>query len=82
MRVRADCVGVDAGQPAHSNPDLHVSEGLAERRIAISGAFAVVTSLIVSALTGTMNRKWLLLIGAFGIGRRTMSSRLDTQEDA
>lgn len=42
--------------------DLHVSEGLAGRGIAISGAFAVLTSLTISSLAGTMNRKVLLLV--------------------
>lgn len=41
--------------------DMHVSEGLAGYGIAISGAFAVLTSLSISALAGTMNRKTLLL---------------------
>lgn len=41
--------------------DLHVTEGMAGRGIAISGAFAVVTSLFISALAGRMNRKTLLL---------------------
>lgn len=40
---------------------LHVSEGLAGYGIAISGAFAVLTSLSISALAGTLNRKTLLL---------------------
>lgn len=40
---------------------LHVSQGMAGQGIAISGAFAVVTSLFVSALAGSMNRKSLLL---------------------
>lgn len=42
--------------------DLHVTEGMAGQGIAISGAFAVVTSLSISALAGTMNRKTLLLL--------------------
>jgi predicted MFS family arabinose efflux permease len=42
--------------------DLHVSEGLAGYGIAISGAFAVLTSLSLSTLTGSMNRKTLLLL--------------------
>ena len=42
--------------------DLRVSEGLAGYGIAISGAFAVLTSLSISALAGTMNRKTLLLV--------------------
>lgn len=48
---------------------LHVSEGLAGYGIAISGAFAVLTSLSISALAGTMNRKPLLLVltGLMGI---------------
>lgn len=40
---------------------LHVSEGLAGNGIAISGAFAVLASLSISALSGTLNRKMLLL---------------------
>lgn len=41
--------------------DLRVSEGLAGYGIAISGAFAVLTSLSISALAGSVNRKTLLL---------------------
>lgn len=41
--------------------DLHVTEGLAGQGIAISGAFAVVTSLFIAALAGSLNRKTLLL---------------------
>ncbi|MDQ1054618.1 putative MFS family arabinose efflux permease [Arthrobacter sp. SORGH_AS 212] len=41
--------------------DLQVSEGMVGQGIAISGLFAVLTSLSVSALAGTMNRKTLLL---------------------
>lgn len=41
--------------------DLHVSEGMAGQGIAISGAFAVLTSLSIPSLAGTMNRKTLLL---------------------
>jgi predicted MFS family arabinose efflux permease len=41
--------------------DLLVSEGLAGQGIAISGAFAVFTSLSISAIAGSMNRKSLLL---------------------
>lgn len=41
--------------------DLRVSEGLAGYGIAVSGAFAVITSLSISALAGSMNRKTLLL---------------------
>lgn len=41
--------------------DLHVTEGMAGQGIAISGAFAVVTSLFISMLAGSMNRKTLLL---------------------
>ncbi|KMI21702.1 MFS transporter [Klebsiella pneumoniae] len=40
---------------------LRVTEGMAGQGIAISGAFAVVTSLFVSVLAGTLNRKTLLL---------------------
>jgi predicted MFS family arabinose efflux permease len=42
--------------------DLHVSEGLAGYGIAISGAFAVLTSLSISTVAGSMNRKTLLLL--------------------
>jgi predicted MFS family arabinose efflux permease len=42
--------------------DLHVSEGLAGQGIAISGAFAVVTSLSIAWLGRSMDRKALLLI--------------------
>lgn len=42
--------------------DLHVTEGMTGQGIAISGAFAVVTSLFISALAGSMNRKTLLLV--------------------
>lgn len=41
--------------------DLQISEGWAGYGIAISGAFAVLTSLSISRLAGTMNRKTLLL---------------------
>lgn len=42
--------------------DLNVSEGLVGYGIAISGAFAVLTSLSISSLAGSMNRKTLLLL--------------------
>jgi predicted MFS family arabinose efflux permease len=41
---------------------LDVTEGMAGQGIAISGAFAVVTSLFISTLAGNVNRKTLLLI--------------------
>src|SRR3954469_12766 len=41
--------------------DLAISEGMAGQGIAISGAFAVLTSLSISALAGNLNRKILLL---------------------
>lgn len=41
--------------------DLHVSEGVAGQGLAISGAFAVLTSLSISWLAGNLNRKTLLL---------------------
>ena len=41
--------------------DLHVTEGVAGQGIAISGAFAVLTSLSISLIAGTLNRKALLL---------------------
>ncbi|UBX49282.1 MFS transporter [Providencia alcalifaciens] len=40
---------------------LDVTEGMAGQGIAISGAFAVVTSLFISVLAGSLNRKILLL---------------------
>lgn len=42
--------------------DLQVSEGVAGQGIAISAAFAVLTSLSISWLAGSMDRKTLLLI--------------------
>ena len=42
--------------------DLHVSEGLAGYGIAISGAFAVLTSLSIPTTAASMNRKTLLLL--------------------
>ncbi|MFI8749447.1 MFS transporter [Vreelandella lionensis] len=41
--------------------NLRISEGLAGQGIAISGAFAVFTSLFISVLAGSLNRKTLLL---------------------
>ena len=41
--------------------DLRVTEGLAGQGIAISGAFAVLTSLSIAWLAGNMDRKTLLL---------------------
>ena len=41
--------------------DLQVTEGQAGQAIAVSGAFALVTSLLVSPLAGQLDRKWLLL---------------------
>jgi len=41
--------------------DLRVSDGMVGKGIAISGAFAVLTSLSISRLAGDMNRKTLLL---------------------
>jgi len=42
--------------------DLRISEGLAGYGIAISGAFAVLTSLTIARLAGSMDRKRLLLL--------------------
>jgi predicted MFS family arabinose efflux permease len=42
--------------------DLGITEGMAGQGIAISGALAVLTSLSISALAGTMDRKKLLLV--------------------
>src|SRR2546423_890729 len=42
--------------------DLAISEGQAGQGIAISGAFAVFTSLSISAAAGRINRKTLLLL--------------------
>lgn len=41
--------------------DLHITEGQAGQAIAISGAFALLTSLSISALAGRLDRKILLL---------------------
>lgn len=42
--------------------DLNISEGMVGQGIAISGAFAVITSLTISRIAGSMNRKTLLLL--------------------
>ncbi|WP_186131211.1 MFS transporter [Burkholderia gladioli] len=49
--------------------DLQVSEGWVGYGIAISGAFAVLTSLSISSIAGSMNRKTLLLLmtGLMGV---------------
>ena len=48
---------------------LRVTQGMAGQGIAISGAFAVFTSLFISALAGSLDRKTLLLVltGAMGL---------------
>lgn len=46
--------------------DLGVSEGLVGQGIAISGVFAVLTSLSISTLAGVLNRK-ILLLGMTGL---------------
>ncbi|MGR4871782.1 MFS transporter [Variovorax sp. LARHSF232] len=48
--------------------DLRITEGMAGQGIAISGAFAVLTSLTISALAGTMDRKTLLLVMSILMG--------------
>lgn len=49
--------------------DLRVSEGMAGYGIAISGAFAVLTSLFISTIARSMDRKTLLLLltGLMGV---------------
>lgn len=42
--------------------DLHVTEGMAGQGIAMSGVFAVITSLSISTVAGRMDRKTLLLL--------------------
>ncbi|WP_210643715.1 MULTISPECIES: MFS transporter [unclassified Pseudomonas] len=39
---------------------LHVSEGQAGQGIAVSGAFALITSLFIASLAARVDRKWLL----------------------
>ncbi|NYT25910.1 MFS transporter [Alcaligenaceae bacterium] len=48
--------------------DLQITEGMAGQGIAISGAFAVFTSLFISVLAGTLNRKTLLLLLTAAMG--------------
>lgn len=48
--------------------DLQITEGLAGQGIAISGAFAVFTSLFISVLAGGLNRKALLLLLTAAMG--------------
>ena len=45
--------------------ELHTTEGLAGRGIAISGAFAVLTSVFIAGIAGSMKRKTLLLVLTF-----------------
>ncbi|MCI0997018.1 MFS transporter [Pseudomonas corrugata] len=40
--------------------DLHVSEGQAGQGIAVSGAFALITSLFIASIAARIDRKWLL----------------------
>lgn len=42
--------------------DLRISEGQAGQAISISGAFAVVTSLLISTLAGNIDRRYVLLV--------------------
>src|SRR4051794_17789512 len=42
--------------------DLQVTEGQAGQAIAVSGAFAVLTSLLISSVAGQLDRKILLLV--------------------
>src|SRR6195952_5760825 len=46
--------------------DLHVTEGQDGQAIAVSGAFAVQTSLFISSVAGGLDRK-LLLLGLTGV---------------
>jgi predicted MFS family arabinose efflux permease len=48
--------------------DLRVTEGMTGQGIAISGAFAVLTSLFISTLAGSLNRKTLLLSLTLAMG--------------
>lgn len=48
--------------------DLGITEGMAGQGIAVSGAFAVLTSLFISSLAGSLNRKTLLQILAAAMG--------------
>jgi predicted MFS family arabinose efflux permease len=41
--------------------DLHLTEGQAGQAISVSGIFAVLTSLLVSAATGRLDRRTVLL---------------------
>src|SRR3954463_6920633 len=41
--------------------DLGATEGVAGQAISVSGLFAVVTSLLVSAVFGKTDRRWLLI---------------------
>ncbi|CAH8209474.1 MFS transporter [Vibrio aestuarianus] len=48
--------------------DLHITEGMAGQGIAISGTFAVLTSLLLPAFIGSIDRKILLLTLTFLMG--------------
>ncbi|MFT3721840.1 MFS transporter [Pseudorhodoferax sp.] len=57
--IASEFLPVSLLTPMASN--LRVTEGRAGQGIAVSGAFAVLTSLFISALAGGLNRKTLLL---------------------
>jgi predicted MFS family arabinose efflux permease len=42
--------------------DLHITEGQAGQAIAVSGMFALLTSLCISSVVGRLDRKVLLLL--------------------
>jgi predicted MFS family arabinose efflux permease len=46
--------------------DLRITEGQAGQAIAVSGGFAVLTSLFIASVTGRLDRRWLLL-GLMGL---------------
>jgi len=55
--------------------ELHISEGQAGQAIAISGAFALATSLLIPVLAGRLDRKVLLLaLTALMIGSGTVAA--------
>jgi hypothetical protein len=52
LRLDPDRVGIHAGQPAFPIAhDLHLTEGTAGQAIAISGLFAVITSLCIARIS-------------------------------
>lgn len=71
--VASEFMPVSLLTPIASN--LHVTEGQAGQAISVSGAFAVLTSLLISSVAGRLDRKVLLLsLTGLMIGSGTLAA--------